>query len=432
MLTREENELLCRVGPETAMGQMLRRYWLPAMLSSELPEADGDPKRLRLLGEDLVAFRDTHGRVGVLDENCPHRGASLVLARNEDCGLTCLYHGWRLDVQGNVLDTPAEPEDSDFRNRVKATAYATRELGGLIWVYMGLPGSEPQFPTFAWTALPDSHVSIIKVENQCNWVQALEGVLDSAHVSILHSTEVAHVQGSDAPAGGRNAYTTEGDVVLHAPTIDRRPRFEVEDTSYGYWYSATRRPVVDPDTTKYVRTTHFVAPFWGLFPPPAGIGNMQAFVPVDDEHTYFIYIQYSHAGPLDKRKLQEIAGTVPGVAIDEHFRLIHGRHDNWGQDRTAMKSGRSFTGLTGINVQDFVVQESMGPIYDRRKEHLGVSDVAVIRMRRVLLDSLECCQRGEPPIGLQQSIPYAKLSGADAVIPIDAPWQTVGSIDVQV
>ena len=187
--------------------------------------------------------------------------------------------------------------------------------------------------------------------------------------------------------------------------------------------------MLDPDHSKYVRTTHFVAPFWGLFPPPAGIGNMQAFVPVDDEHTYFMYIQYSLEGPLDKRKLQEIAGTVPGVGLDEHFRLRHGRHDNWGQNRAAMKSGRSFTGLSGINVQDFVVQESMGPIYDRRKEHLGVSDLAVIRMRRVLLDSLDRFERGEPPIGLQQPIPYDKLSGADAIIPIDAPWQTVGAIE---
>jgi phthalate 4,5-dioxygenase oxygenase subunit len=432
MLSKEENELLCRVGPDTPMGQMLRRYWMPTLLSSELPAPDGAPKRVRLLGEDLVAFRDSNGRVGILDEHCPHRGASLVLARNEGCALTCLYHGWRIDTHGNVLDTPAEPEESDFRNRVKATAYVAREQAGLIWVYMGPPGTEPQFPEWAWTAMPESHVSIIKVENQCNWVQALEGVLDSAHVSFLHQTEMAPVRGADSGVNGRNAYARDGDVVLHAPTLDRRPRFEVEDTPYGYWYSATRKPVLDPDKNKYVRTTHYVTPFWGLFPPPAGIGNMQAFVPVDDEHTFFIYIQYSLEGPLDKRRLQEIAGTVPGIGIDENFRLIQGREVNWGQNRAAMDSGRSFTGLTGINVQDFVVQESMGAIYDRRKEHLGVSDVAVIRMRRVLLDSLERFQHGEPPIGLQQTIPYAKLSGADAIIPIDAPWQTVGAVEMPV
>lgn len=427
MLTREENELICRVGPDTPMGATLRRYWLPALLSSELPEPDGAPKRLRLLGEDLVAFRDSNGVVGVLDEYCPHRGASLGLARNENCALTCIYHGWRIDVNGNVLDTPAEPEESDFRNRVKATSYGVREQGGLIWVYMGPPQLEPQFPSFAWTSMPETHVSIIKVENQCNWVQALEGVLDSAHVSILHSSEFAPVANGTSAPNGRNAYTTEGDVIINAPTLDRRPRFEVEDTPYGYWYSATRRPVVDPETTKYVRTTHFVAPFWGLFPPPAGTGNMQAFVPVDDEHTFFIYIQYSLGDPLDKRKLQEIAGTLPGVGIDENFRLLHNKSDNWGQDRAIMKTGRSFTGLAGINIQDFVVQESMGPIYDRRKEHLGVSDVAVIRMRRVLLDSVQKCQDGQPPVGLQQPVPYELLTGADAIIPIDAPWQTVGA-----
>jgi phthalate 4,5-dioxygenase oxygenase subunit len=397
-----------------------------------LPEPDGAPKRVRLLGEDLVAFRDTNGNVGVLDENCPHRGASLVLARNENCALQCVYHGWRIAADGTVLDTPAEPEESDFASRIKATAYSVREQGGIIWVYMGPPGKEPQFPSFAWTSLPASHVSIIKVENQCNWVQALEGVIDSAHISFLHSSEIAPVKTETSDLGDGNKYQKDGEVILHAPSRDTRPRFELEDTQYGFWYSAIRKPIVNEDTTKYVRTTHFVAPFWGLFPPPRGTGNMQAFVPVDDTHTFFFYIQYQFDSPIDREWMQKIAGTLPGIGIDENFRFRHNREDNWGQNRALMRTGKSFSGLDGINVQDFVVQESMGRIYDRTKEHLGVSDLAVIRMRRVMLDSVRRFMAGGDPVALAQPVPYEKLSGSDGLIPIEAPWQTVGAVEAVV
>jgi phthalate 4,5-dioxygenase oxygenase subunit len=253
-------------------------------------------------------------------------------------------------------------------------------------------------------------------------------VIDSAHISFLHSSEIAPVTSENSALGDGNTYQKGGEVVLHAPSRDRRPRFEVEDTSYGFWYSAIRRPIVNEDTTKYVRTTHFVAPFWGLFPPPRGTGNMQAFVPIDDTHTIFFYFQYQFETPVDREWMQKIAGTVPGVQLDEGFRIRHGRQDNWGQNRDIMRGGRSFSGIDGINVQDFVMQESMGPMYDRTKEHLGVSDVAVIRMRRVMLDSLRRFQQGEPPIGLAEPVPYGKLSGSDGLIPIESPWQMVGAV----
>jgi phthalate 4,5-dioxygenase len=259
-------------------------------------------------------------------------------------------------------------------------------------------------------------------------------VIDSAHISFLHSSEIGAVKDAPSGLGDGNAYQKDGqsEVIVHAPTRDTRPRFEIEDTPYGFWYGAIRKPVLNPETMKYVRTTHFVAPFWGLFPPPRGTGNMQAFVPADDHHTYFFYFQYQFDEPVDREFMQRIAGTIPGLQLDEQFRIRHSRADNWGQNRDIMRTGRSYSGIEGINVQDFVMQESMGPIYDRTKEHLGVSDLAVIRMRRVMLDSVRRFMHGGAPVGLDQPVPYERLSGADDLIPIERPWQSVGAVEATV
>lgn len=191
MLTMEENELLCRVEGDAPMGQMMRRYWLPACLSEEIPENDCDPVRVRLLGEDLVAFRDSDGRVGVVDEFCPHRGASLFFGRNEECGLRCLYHGWKIDVDGNVLEMASEPPESPFKDKVKHTAYPTREAGGFVWVFMGEAEYTPEFEPPLFAPTPDTRVSTFKVHVRANWAQCLEGAIDSAHSSSLHSTDMS-------------------------------------------------------------------------------------------------------------------------------------------------------------------------------------------------------------------------------------------------
>ncbi|MGH7716973.1 MAG: Rieske 2Fe-2S domain-containing protein, partial [Vulcanimicrobiaceae bacterium] len=295
MLTHEENELLCRVGPAAPMGAMLRCYWLPALMSSELV-ADGAPKRVRLLGERLVAFRDSRGAVGLLDESCPHRGASLALARNEKCGLRCLYHGWKLDIGGNVIETPPEPEDSSFGARIHAMSYPVEERGGFVWAYMGPPASMPRPLNFEWTAAPSTHRVIIKVRAACNWLQTLEGVIDSAHSNYLH-TELL--------VGAADLNTTQltNDGVLARPSNDGRPKIEVEDTPYGFKYAAIRRPMVDTDTRKYVRITHFVAPIYAMFPAPAGMVNMQMFVPLDDENSMHYFIKISLGDPIDARQI---------------------------------------------------------------------------------------------------------------------------------
>src|SRR5437870_5060626 len=208
MLTREENELLTRTGPGTPMGELARRYWIPALLSGEL-EADGEPKQVQLLGQRFVAFRDTGGRVGLLDENCPHRGASLAYARNEECGLRCIYHGWKVDVEGNILETPSEPEDSTFRFRIKHQAYATHEVAGLIWAYIGPPEKQPPFPDWEWTRGSDEQIEINKILEDCNYAQGLEGSIDSVHSDFLHSSDIT----------GRPS--------------DHRPELEAEDRPYG-------------------------------------------------------------------------------------------------------------------------------------------------------------------------------------------------------
>ncbi|HEY0581361.1 MAG TPA: Rieske 2Fe-2S domain-containing protein [Chloroflexota bacterium] len=425
MLTREENELLCRVGRDTPMGQMLRRYWMPAIQSHDL-EAGGAPKRVRLLGEDLVAFRDDQGRVGLLDEYCPHRGASLVLARNNDCALTCIYHGWKVDADGNVLETPAEPEDSDFVNRVKAISYPVREAGGLVWTYMGPPGLEPAFPAFGWTMATEEQRQVIQMREECNWVQCLEGVIDSAHSSFLHSMEI-QPSAEQSTVGGGSRFEQGKRNMVHRPSNDKRPRLEAQNTDYGFRYAAIRKPIQDPDKYAYVRITLFAAPFYAFFPAPHGWTAMQAFVPIDDHHTMFFFIQVDNSGQaVDRDSLCTFAGARMGIDLDAEYRKIRTRDNNFLQDRGAMKRNESYSGIFGVNVQDIAVQESMGPIYDRTREHLGASDVAVIRMRRLMLDSVRQFEEGGIPLGLERPVAYETLAADERIIPLDTPWQTIG------
>lgn len=427
MLSREENDLLTRVEGEAPMGQMIRSYWLPALLSSEL-EPGGAPRRLRLLGENLVAFRDNDGQVGILDEYCPHRGASLALARNENCSLQCIYHGWRVDVRGNIVDTPTEPEDSSFKERIKHLAYTTTEAGGFVWAYLGTSGETPPFPTFEWIGLSDEARMVIKIREECNWVQCLEGVIDSAHSNYLHSGSILP---SAAASKVDGASTYKADGTLDRPSDDGRPKLEAQNTAYGFRYAAIRKPLAEPDKYKYVRTTLFVAPFFAFFPAPPGWGHMQAFVPIDDTHTMFYFLKFKLDGSAidaaTRREHLDRAGARPGIDFDTNYNKIRNMENMWLQDREAMQSGRSFSGLTGVQNEDIAVQESMGPIFDRSREHLGQTDVAVIRMRRLMLDSVRNFGNGNPPLGLREPVPYGSLRAEERIIPIELPWESVGA-----
>jgi phthalate 4,5-dioxygenase oxygenase subunit len=401
------------------MGKMLRRYWIPALLAEEL-RAGGRPKRVRLLGENLIAFRDLDGHVGLLDEFCPHRGASLALAATEDCAVRCPYHGWKIDASGAVLDTPAEPENSSFKDKVRTRAYAVRDFAGLIWAYLGPAGTEPPMMDFAWTAFPQSHRWIGKMREECNWAQCMDGILDSVHINYLHADTLSTADLAVA------VMDEKGLVVL--ASCDGRPKIEVENTSYGFRYGTIRRPMIDPDKNQHVRVTQFIAPIFTLIPPPAGLIMMQIFVPIDDESTMLYYVKASLDGPMDdaERTLHETrSGMRPGIDMDVNYRKFRSRENDWLQsDDEAPFSAR----VPSVAMQDMVVQESMGPIFDRSREHLATSDVAVIRFRRLLLDSARrFAERGEPPLGLSEAIHYDEIHAEDRVLPLSTPWQTVGA-----
>ncbi|HEY3117630.1 MAG TPA: Rieske 2Fe-2S domain-containing protein [Chloroflexota bacterium] len=403
-MNKEESDLLCQTGPDAPMGQMMRRYWIPAMLSEELPEPAGAPMRVRLLGEDLVAFRDSAGRVGLLDEPCSHRCTSLAYARGEEGGLRCIYHGWLYDVEGNILETPAEPPQSMMRHHVKHRAYPVREMGDVIWAYMGPKDKMPIIPVWEWMQVPAEQRRVNKTFQECNWAQALEGDIDSAHSDYLHSSDIR----------GRPK--------------DHAPRFETEDTEYGFRYAAIRMPDAGADQTQYVRITLFVAPFFALIPPQrrgvSGWGgdeyemvNCHAYVPVDNENHQYFSFNLNRRGPVGDRSLD--AGVLANG-----YRAPGNRRNMHLQDRAAMKDG-NWSGVQGIRAQDRVVTEGMGPITPRWKEHLGTSDTAVLHFRQRMLEAVRAFVDGAEPPSLGPRFSKGQLHSDEKVVPVDWPWQSV-------
>ena len=423
MLPKDKNDILCRVEGKAPMGQMMRNYWLAACTSADLV-AGGAPKRVKLLGEDLVAFRSPDGALGLIDENCPHRGASMFLAHNEDCGLRCLYHGWVMNAAGRVVETPPEPLDSKLKERVKFNAYTVREAGGVVFAYMGEKGRAPPPLDFEFTALSDDQIIIVRSQEQANWAQCIEGVLDSAHSNYLHSNGIkpnAELESANTVLGVKGH--------LDRPSNDGAPKIEIETTAYGYRYAAIRKPFLNADKNKYIRATLYVAPCYGIFPAAKGWGNMQFFVPLSDGSTMFWYVIWKRDGAIDQEtrdRYLDNTGLRPGRDVDENQLNIRNRANNWMQDRSAMMGGGSFTGMTGINNEDIAIHESMGPIYDRTKEHLGTSDLAVIHFRRMMIDGAErYAQGGAPAIGLAGPVDYMRLRAGEGMIPHAEPWQVI-------
>jgi phthalate 4,5-dioxygenase len=411
MLSRQENDRLTKV-VDAPMGLMMRRYWVPACLGEEVAERDGTPVRSRIFGQPLVVFRDSAGRLGVLDERCPHRLASLALGRNEEGGIRCVYHGWKFDVAGRCMEMPTEPEGYSFRDKMRTRSYPVREAGGLVWTYLGPAGTEPAVPAYDWTALPKEQVAIIKVGERVNYLQAVEGAIDSSHSWFLHRDTIWDWK-------KRSELSS-----------DLSPKLEAQDEPYGFRYAAIRKPNANPDTEKYVRVTQFIVPFTALIPRPlvrTEPAHVQIFVPVDDERTMFYGVFFSQDGlPVDEDAQRRKHHVVPGTDLDRNwFRLAN--IDNWFlQDRAAMKNG-SYTGIKGFTNQDMACQESMGVVVDRTQEHLGTSDVAIIRMRRRMLEALRRSEAGETPLGQDADVPYERLRGDQRVIPIGEPWQSVGA-----
>ena len=414
MLSREDNELLCRVGRGTPMGELLRQYWMPGLPSSELPDPDGPPRRVRLLGEDLVAFRDSRGQVALLAANCPHRGAQLFFGRNEECGLRCAYHGWKFDVTGRCVDMPSEPEESTFKDKVRARAYPGRDVNGVIWVYMGHRATPPPLPAFEINTLPPEQVyPPLMMMEECNWMQALEGDIDSAHIDWVH--------GKLRPDGAQRG-------TYHR---DKRPRLEVLPTDYGACYSARRRS--DTEGLYWHRITQFILPFFTMIAASdPHIVSARAWVPLDDEHN----LQFVMRGRLDRpvteterRQVRDPfaawggyleAGRDPRSRYYTKANLHNDYLVDYELQRTELNLGIPFLG----NLQDRAMTETMGPIYDRTQEHLGTTDAMVILARRLLIDAAKAMRdRGSVPANVDDP-KLCRVRPASALLPEGESWLT--------
>jgi phthalate 4,5-dioxygenase len=423
VLSKEDNEALCRVGPGTLMGNLLRRYWTPAMLASELPEPGGAPVKVRLLGEDLVAFVDDEGKVGLVDQHCPHRGASLYFGRNEDCSLRCVYHGWAFDTEGNCTDMPSEPRP--FADRIKLTAYPVKVSGGIVWTYMGPKESMTDFRDFGTETLPEGSIYANKEWSSANWVQAMEGNIDTAHISHLHQfngIDDIPDDGTDEPGYPSNAQSWK--FWRH----DRAPRLEVEDTWYGYRYAGIR---TTPNGHTHVRITAFAVPYSTIVAGVPFTSGNGMFVPIDDENCYRYFFSsqpYSNPRNLGGANLFDVAPyTTPFMNPDggEIPRDLIAAND-YGIDRILQRTS-TFSGISDFVSQDLMVTESMGPIYDRSKEHLGSTDASIIRMRNILLNAARGLAEGKRPPALAGDGDFRDVLGAEKILAPGEDWRTVGT-----
>jgi phenylpropionate dioxygenase-like ring-hydroxylating dioxygenase large terminal subunit len=396
MKAAKDSEELTRVGPGTVMGEFMRQYWIPAAQSGELA-ADGTPMRLMLLGEKLVAFRDTSGRAGVMDHRCPHRCASLVLGRNEQDGLRCIYHGWKFDVDGNCVDMPSVPASHDFKEKVKARAYKAVDRNGILWVYMGPhQDSPPPLTQVEATLLDESEVDISFIQRNCNWMQALEGDIDTSHFGFLH---VGHLDPDNVP---------EGHPLEHTAT-ERAPEYHVRDMPWGTTYGAYR--TVRPETI-YWRFANYMFPFWTQTPQGPFPRNIQAraWVPLDDEHVMMIFWRKRQGLPGTNAPLKD-GKPLGGSRVQPEFlpvstewlgryRLKAQESNDWLIDREAQRTNRIYSGIDHIGSQDQAVTESMGAITDHSLEHLGPGDLMIARTRRRALAAARAFRDGTPAPGL--------------------------------
>ena len=383
MLTQEQNEQLTKTGRGTLMGDLLRRYWVPALLAEEVAEPDGAPVRLQLLGEKLIAFRDSSGKVGVLDEFCAHRGVSLWFGRNEEGGLRCPYHGWKYDVTGQCTELPSEPEHTGIRRDMKLASYPTLEQGGVVWIYMGPPDLQPDPPGLEWTLVAPERRFVSKRLQECNFLQALEGGIDSSHVSFLHAGAL-HKDPLFVGSRG-NEYNLR----------DRMPFFDVVDFDGGLLIGARRNADAD---RYYWRITPWIMPWHTIIPPRAGHPlGAHVWVPIDDERCWTWSINYHPARALSDK---EVTAMNNGAGI--HVKYVPGTYvplanksNDYLMDRTGQKRGDTYSGVEGISMQDASLQESMGPLQDRAKEHLVLTDKGIVATRARLLKAAKLNRDGK-------------------------------------
>ena len=409
MLRKEQNDLLTQTGPGTPLGRMFRCYWIPALLAEELPQNECPPVRVKLLSERLVAFRDTDGRYGLIDEFCAHRGISLWFGRNEECGLRCPYHGWKYDVTGQCVDMPNEPEQSAFAKKVKLTSYPLVERGGVLWTYMGPPESQPPLPEYEFATVPAAQSFMSKRFQECNWLQAMEGGIDSSHVSFLHRGDI---NTDPLFKGARGNQYNLGDL---------RPVFEVVESDGGLYIGARRNA---ENGNYYWRITQWVMPSYTMIAPRGNHSVHGHFwIPIDDENCWAWSFDYH---PIRKLTDAEVAAMRDGKGIhakvDANFRALANKDNDYLIDRAAQKAGKTFSGVEGFAMQDASVQESMGPIVDRTKETLVSTDSGIIMARQRLLRAIKAfTEEGTTPPGV--SLAHQKVRSAAVILPPDQPFK---------
>lgn len=397
MLSVEDNEMLTRVGAGTPMGELFRRFWLPALVTKEMPDRNGPPVRIRILGEDLLAFRDSEGKVGIIGAHCPHRRAPLFFGRNEESGIRCAYHGWKFDVNGTCVDMPNEPPARQFKQRITQLAYPTREQGGVIWVFMGPAAVMPeQLPQFEWVLAPEGHQFVERWLQRSNWCQGMEGEIDTSHISFLHSMKEVY---------NPDALVAQSPSVLEKAALDGAPKLSLLEMPYGFSYGS-RRGYLDH---YYWRVTRWLFPMYSLIPGTAHGGAGRCWVPIDDEHTHTFHYQCRDDRPFSEAEIAQfyqgggfpprmerrpyvlkdggiIDTNVPSANIDNDYLIDRG-----------MQRDVNFTGIWGVNEQDRSLQEGMRPVVDRSKEHLGTADIAILSARRLLLNMAKKLVQGVEP-----------------------------------
>jgi phenylpropionate dioxygenase-like ring-hydroxylating dioxygenase large terminal subunit len=387
------------------MGSLFRQYWIPALLAEELPENDCAPVRVKLLSERLIAFRDSLGRYGLMDEFCAHRGASLWFGRNEESGLRCAYHGWKYDVTGQCIEVPSEPDNGSFCSNVKLRAYPLVKVGDILWTYMGDPANRPGLPEFEFVRVPAEQTYTSKRWQECNWLQALEGGIDSSHVSWLHS---AGLQTDPLFKGAKgNEYNLS----------DLKPFFEVVESDGGLLVGARRNA---EEGKYYWRITPWVMPSFTMVPPRGDHPVHGHFwVPIDDENCWVYTFDYHPVRALSEPELQAMRDGfgVHNKYVPGTYRPLQNKDNDYMMDREAQRRGETFSGVWGIAMQDASVQESMGPIVDRSKERLVSADAGIIKARqRLRLAALALRDHGVTPPGVDTE--HHRVRSAAVVLPV--------------
>ncbi|MFI4999700.1 MAG: Rieske 2Fe-2S domain-containing protein [Reyranellales bacterium] len=412
MLSKSDNEFLTRSGLGTPMGELLRRFWMPALLSEELSERDGAPKKIKILGEELIAFRATDGKVGIVEPHCPHRGANLYFGRNEECGLRCAFHGWKFDVDGKCIDLPTSPPESSYKDTIRLLAYPTREWGDMIWVYMGPREKMPELPQLEVGLVSASHRYVSKKWQDCNWVQSLEGGLDTAHFSFLHAVPTKDEAAALAVYSRSAALGDQSkpDDRVRWVRNDPRPKFSVLGHDAGLVIGGARKT----DTADlYWRIAQFLMPNHAFAPAafPGEIQYGQAWVPVDDVTCWIYTYSWLPDRPLSNAERTKFAGGF-GVhsQVDAGYMPLRNARNDYLLDRKLQKD-LSFTGITGVSEQDSAIQDSQGPIQDRTREHLGPTDLGIVEFRKLAMGAARALQQGNEPKAAAAAKKYAVRSG---------------------